>query len=423
MNFFERITGTLSTYTLVALFLFLPLFESFFNRSFRILISLVFLIYIGLILRKAPRLTKGSWIYCLYLLIFTTAYYFLGARNNLIIHLLTICLGIVLFYNSLIIQKYTVGQIWNFAKTLWIIIYIALVAEFIICISGYQGVLYQAFPESQRAQGIPGYRFINNVFSEFFQLGFNGLNFLSLEAQAYGQFCAMLSIFSINFFQPIFRIVNYKKLIFFLVIPFFLLIATPNMTAELIFICIFVAFLLIQVYLNIINFKYIMIFIISLFGLFFYIFFLDLKFIRTYKFNLHVLYELFLKKQFEFIQGMSFHEYLIGANLEKYYVYAPNFEISYLTYAIVSGFIFSTVNLLICLKFFKDTLRQSKVEGAKNNLVLADIQLKNLLLVFCLILSTIHFPVVTSYIGTALFIFHFSFGLYILKLNLEKNRI
>ena len=423
MNFFERITGTLSAYTLVALFLFLPLFESFFNRSFRILISLVFLIYIGLILRKAPRLTKGSWIYCLYLLIYTTAYYFIGARNNLIIHLLTICFGIVLFYNALIIQKYTVEQIWNFAKTLWIIIYIALVAEFIICISGYQGVLYQVFPESQRAQGIPGYRHIDNVFSRFFQFEFTGLNFLSLETQAYGQFCAMLAIFGLNFFQPVFSIVNYKKLIFFIVLPFFLLIASPNLTAQLIFICIFAAFFLIQVYLNITKFKTMLIFVISLFGLFFYIYFLDLKFIRTYKFDLHGLYELFLKKQFEFIQDMSFHEYLIGADLEKYYVYAPNFEIAYLTYAIVSGFIFSTVNLLLCLKFFKDTLRQSKVESSKNNIVMVDIQLKNLLLVFCLILSTIHFPVVTSYIGTALFIFHFSLGLYILKLNLEKNRI
>jgi hypothetical protein len=46
-----------------------------------------------------------------------------------------------------------------------------------------------------------------------------------------------------------------------------------------------------------------------------------------------------------------------------------------------------------------------------------EIQISNLLFVLSMLLSFMHFPVITSYFGTLIFIFNLSFGFYILKVN------
>jgi len=127
-----------------------------------------------------------------------------------------------------------------------------------------------------------------------------------------------------------------------------------------------------------------------------------------------------MSKQIEFMVTRSFFDYVLGVGLDEYYYVAPKFEIAYLSYLSVSGLIFGFVNLFVIFKFTGLTFKQAKALNAgdltKKRVV--EIQIANLLFVLSMLLSSVHFPVITSYLGSLIFIFHLSFGLYMLKINI-----
>ena len=115
-------------------------------------------------------------------------------------------------------------------------------------------------------------------------------------------------------------------------------------------------------------------------------------------------------------------DFLLGADVAVYNVYSTEFEIAYLSYMMVSGAVFALVNLFVILKFIIETFKQVKYTFQINSShkKFIEIQLVNMLFVLTMLLSSMHFPVITNYMGTLIFVFHLAFGLYILKINRDQ---
>lgn len=398
--------------------LFTNLAESIFAMSLRSVFTSV-LVYFLLSSWMIGQftLTRNVLNYISFLVLYVFCFYVFGSGNNLIIHIITICLGGALFYSALLALNYSVIKIWEFARKVWYLIYATLIIELIVVVSGYQGILFDTFPEENRAFGLPAYRSLYNTFANFFDLSFTGLNSITLQAQAYGQFAVMLSILGFAYTQSTFRKSNLTHIIMLIVAPLMIYSISPNITSSIIFICIVSYVFLIKLHLEIYSVKK----AIALFFIFvtiiFCYYFADLGFVRTYSFD--DLYDIFLNQQIDYMLTRSFSDYVLGVSLDEYSNVAPVFEISYLSYLSISGVIFGLVNLIILGKFTISTLKQIKVLY-KNKLVdktIVEIQVANLLFVLIMFLSSMHFPVITNYLGSLIFIFHLSFGYYLLKVN------
>ncbi|MGZ5817550.1 MAG: hypothetical protein ACXWJD_02275, partial [Burkholderiaceae bacterium] len=288
------------------------------------------------------RLTKNSFIYILFLIFYTFCFYAFGSQNNLIIHLLTICLGTVLFYNALLGLQYDVIKVWAFAQKIWCVIYVTLIIEVILVFLGYQDLLYLIFPEINREQGLPAYRSLVNTFADYFDLGFDGLNSITLQAQAYGQYCVMLSIFGFSYTRGALREGNWKKLLIFALIPTILFSISPNITSSIILIFIVAYVFYIKFHLNIYSFgKFIGILSVISACIFLY-YFGGFGFVRTYSSN--ELYDMFANQQIDYVLTRSFFDYVIGVGLDEYNDVAPTFEIAFLSYLSISGLLFGLVN-------------------------------------------------------------------------------
>lgn len=403
---------------LIFITLFINLAESLYGTSLRYIFTSIFVYYLATsLIINGFTLTKNSLGYIFFIALYVFSFYMFGSGNNLIIHLLTICIGVALFYNSLLALNYDVIKIWKFVKIIWCVIYLTLAIELIFVILGYQDLLSDTFPEFKRTLGFPAYRSLDNTFASFFEFNFKGLNSITLQAQAYGQFCVMLTILGFTYTENRYRISNLIRLLIFIVVPLIMYSISPNITAIVIFIFIVSYFLFIKSYLKIYSFvKLLSLSIILIILVLFYLLG-DFGFVRKYQF--HDIYDLFLSHQFDYFLTMTFSDYILGVNLENYYNVAPKFEISYLSYLSVSGLIFGLLNLIILFKFTHSTLKQIKYFYKTKPFYkkLIEIQSANLLFVLSMLVSSIHFPVITNYLGTLIFIFHLSFGFYILKIN------
>ncbi len=399
--------------------LFISLTESAYGTSLRYVFTLMFAYYIASSETIGKfTLSRGSIKYIAFLMLYAFCFFVFGSGNNLIIHLFTICFGVVFVYNMMLSLNYDVVKIWQYATKFWYVIYFTLIVELIIVIYGFQGLLYETFPEANRTYGLPAYRSLINTFAIFFRLEFNGLNSIILQAQAYGQLCVMLTILGFSYTQSSFRKSHLFKFLTLVMCPLILYSISPNITASIIFIFIIANIFFVKFYLGVFSTaKFIILSgVISIVVCLYYL--SDLGFVRTYNFN--SLYTLFMSKQIEFMVTRSFFDYVLGVGLDEYYNVAPKFEIAYLSYLSVSGLIFGFVNLFVIFKFTGLTFKQVKALNAgdltKKRVV--EIQIANLLFVLSMLLSSVHFPVITSYLGSLIFIFHLSFGLYMLKINI-----
>jgi hypothetical protein len=403
---------------LVFIALFINMAEAVSVRSLRSIFTLVFAYYLAssFLLNKAV-LTKSSFDYILFLVVYTFCFYLFGSGNNLIIHLLTICFGVVLLFNALLASNFSLEEIWGFAKKVWCVIYFTLVVELVLVMLGYQLKLYAMFPEETRALGLPAYRSLYNTFATFFGLDFTGLNSVTLQAQAFGQFCIMLTILGFSYTRVTYSKNNFLKALTFLVAPLLIYSVSPNITSSVLFLSIVAYVLFLKLYLGLYSLgKFIALsgFVLTL--IFFY-YLSDLGFVRKYHFE--DLYDLFLSQQVDYLLSKSLSDYLIGVDLREYHDVNEVFEIGYLSYMMVSGAVFALVNLCIFFKFIWVTLKQAKlinqIKSADKKII--EIQLSNALFVLVMLLSSMHFPIMTNYLGTLIFVFHFAFGFYILKIN------
>lgn len=408
------IVGTL----LVFIALFINMAESVAAKSFRNIFTLAFAYYIASsLLLSRVVLTKTSFNYILFLVVYTFCFYSFGSGNSLVIHLLTISLGTALLFNALLASNFALEDIWGFAKKTWCVIYFTLVVELALVVLGYQPALYAMFPEEDRVLGMPAYRSLDNTFAAFFDLNFKALNSVTLQAQAYGQFCVMVTILGFSYTRGTYTKGNFWKVLMFLVVPLLIYSVSPNVTSSIIFMAILGYVLVIKLYLRVYSLgKFIAISSFVLTLIFFY-YVSDLGFVRKYRFE--NLYDLFFGKQLDYLFTMSISDFLLGVELREYQRVNPEFEIGYLSYLMVSGALFGLVNLFIVFKFTLATLKQVKFINQIKSVdkTVIEIQLTNALFVLTMLLSSMHFPVITNYLGTLIFVFHLAFGFYILKMN------
>lgn len=404
---------------LVFIGLFINMAEAVLVQSLRYLFTMVFAYFLASsFLMNKVVLTKASLKYILFLIGFTLCFYLFGSANNLIIHLLTICFGTVLLYNALLASNFKPEKIWGFAIKVWCVIYLTLIIELILVTLEYQPTLFVIFPDETRALGLPAYRSLTNTFADFFDLNFSGLNSVTLQAQAFGQFCIMLTIFGFTYTRDKYNKSKISNTLVFLVAPLLLYSVSPNITASIIFIFILANFLFIKLYLRIYSFGKFLALFCFIIAIILYYYLGDFGFVRTYSFEL--LYTLFFEKQIDFIMTRSMFDLFLGVDVAEYNFYSDEFEVAYLSYVMVSGAVFALLNLFVILKFVIETFKQVKFTFQINSFdrKFIEIQQVNMLFVITMLLSSIHFPVITNYMGTLIFVFHLAFGLYIL----EKNR-
>jgi hypothetical protein len=421
-NFLKLSTSKYYSLIVASLLVFIALFinmaEAVSVRSLRSIFTLVFAYYLvsSFLLHKVV-LTKSSFNYILFLVAYTFCFYLFGSGNNLIIHLLTICFGVVMLYNALLASNFSLGEIWGFAKKVWFIIYFTLVVELVLVVLGYQLKLYAMFPEETRALGLPAYRSLYNTFASFFGLDFTGLNSITLQAQAFGQFCVMLTVLGFSYTRATYSKNNILKAFTFMVAPLLIFSVSPNITSSVLFMFIVTYVLFLKFYLSVYSFGKFIALSGFVFALIFFYYVSDLGFVRKY--NFEDLYDLFLSQQIDYLLSKSLPDYLIGVDLHEYHSVNEEFEIGYLSYLMVSGAVFAVVNLFIIFKFTWVTLKQAKfinqIKSADKKII--EIQLTNALFVLVMLLSSMHFPVITNYLGTLIFVFHLAYGFYILKIN------
>ena len=354
-------------------------------------------------------------------MVYVACFYFFGSGNNLIVHVLTIFFGITLLYNALITSNYTIEKVWMGLKILWVLIYITLIMEFVVVFLGGQETLYDVFPQENRLNGLPAYRSLVNSAKDYFGLHFDGLNSITLQAQAYSQYCVMLMIFGFSFFGKIFYKINPRNLALYFFGPLLLFLISPTTTASIILIFEFSFLLLIRKWLIPTRMiKYIIlitsIIIIST---------ILLQMELIMKYDTSDLYDLFIEGQINHFSERSFSEYLLGYGMNEYEYISTKYEIALISYMSICGFSICIINIAIMLGLIKETLRQTKILYKlgfikKNNL---EIQLINLTLMLAMFISSIHFPVITNYLGSLLFISHFAFGFYMLYLNRNYLRL
>ena len=415
INLFRLIKNNYFYFILIFTTLIINLFESIYSTSLRDIFTVVLTIFIVSINgKRAIKITNYSILYISILLIYIVFFYYFGSGNNLILHLLTIFFGVVLLYNSLISSGYSIEKVWMGFKILWALIYITLVIEFFIVLLGGQEILYDIFPEENRLYGLPAYRSLVNSSRDYFGLNFDGLNSITLQAQAYSQYCAMLMIFGFSFVGRRFNKINFRRLTIYFLLPIFLFLISPTTTAFILIIFEFLFLFVIRKWMvnsGIISY---IILIIPMITITFY--FLNSELVMKY--DISDLYSLFLENQINHFLERPLSETLIGYSMEEYDYVSTKFEIAFLSYVSMAGLIISVINIIILLYFIKDTLRQAKLLynnlNEKNNV---EIQLINLTLILAMLLSSIHFPVITNYLGSLLFISHLAFGFYMLYLN------
>ena len=407
----------LVTGLLVLSLLIISMIESILGVSLRLFITGVFVYYLCICFGfNGFILTRGTLRYIVFLLFYSFSFFLISSGNNLIIHLLTISFGVVFLYGAMMRIKIDIELTWSRVLIFWRFIYFTLVIELVLVFLGYQNFFYNLFPESNRIFGLPAYRSLYNSFTNYFELDFDGLNSITLQAQAYGQFCVMLTILSFQHAKKNTSDNKFFSFIFKLVVPLLIFSVSPNITATIVFIFILIYVVAMRYYIGQYSLSKLLCMSGLMLFLFGYYYFADLGFIRRYESD--KIYDLFLGAQLDYIFNINTIDLLFGVGLEEYYEVAPAFEIAILSYLCVSGMVFGLVNLYLILKFSIRSLKQIKCAVDNNeNHNIAEIQSTNLLFMLSMLLSAIHFPVITSYLGSAIFIFHFSFGLYILRMN------
>jgi hypothetical protein len=400
---------------LVLLVLTTSMAESFFVTSLRYLVTLVFAYYLGVCLvSRNLKIPRNIYLYLGFVTIYTLVYYLVGSGNNLIVHLLTICYGVAGLYMVMLKLKFDIFFVWRYVILFWVLMLVLLAVELILAIFGYQELLSNLFPESNRVFGLPAYRSIYNSFGSHFELGFDGLNTVSLQVQAYGQFCIMLTILGFSYMSQTLKISRLSKCFWFLLVPLALYTSSPNITAAVMFAFIIGYVLFVKFYIGIYSTGRLLVAFAVLASSMLVYYLGNFGFVRSYP--AEDLYDLFIAKQFEYIYTIPLSDYIIGVGLQEYYDLAPAFEIAYLSYLSVSGLVFGGINLYLLINFTTRSFRQIKsLNLIQSRFLLAEIQAANLLFVLSMFLSSIHFPVITSYLGSGIFIFHLAFGMYILK--------
>jgi hypothetical protein len=390
--------------------------ETYFDRSFTTLIYASFLLYLVAVAARSRnfQIKKSVLIVLICNSFYAINYFLIGPGSYLMIQTLIVCIGVPLLYNAMVIMNYDVLQVWNAFKKIQIAIYCSLIVEFVIAILGYQSALEAAFQPSSERPSLAGYFSLHNSFAAYFDLGFVGLKSLALTYQAYGQFCVMLTIFGFRYLK---RPFNPFKSIVFVIAPIALSLVSPNATAVAILVSIIVAMILIKAYLNLYSPLRVLVWFLTLPIALYIVYASNLGFVRTY--DLELFYLVYVAPQMDYVLSRSIIENVIGVDARIFEELRQQFEVALLSFMSATGSVFFVLNLSLVVFLIFKNLQQIKFlhkERSCSNEYL-EVQIMNLLFVISMLVSTIHFPVISTYIGSMIFVMNLSLGFYIVHTN------
>lgn len=399
--------------------LFSNVFEAYFQQSFRLPLSAICIILISQCFLIKPKIHRNVLIYVISVLIYLDIYYLFGSGDYRIIHVYTILIGAALLYNVMVAANYSSEEIWGLCKLIWITIYITLLGELLFVVLGHQQFLYDIFPESiNKPKGLPSYRIIHNTFANFFGLDYNGLNSIILSAQSYGQLCITLTVFSFKL-SGIRNKEFLKYSILFILLPVLLYVISPNITGVIVLFSIMFCNVLIKQYIGMYS-KPRTLIAMSLVVVLVTVFFIaDIGFVRRYDWG--EFYLDYVSPQINYVLNKNFSEYIIGADPKGFREVIDQSEIGALSYASAVGMIFLSLNLVLLLYFMCRNLIQIKTLYLRKlcKVDYLEMQIKNLLLIVAMLVSTIHFPILFDFVVSLLFILNVSFCIYSVNNNMK----
>ena len=400
----------------VTTILLATLVETYFDRSFRTVIYALFVAYVLLVgIRHKTFIVKEAVLIGLAgNAFYVSAYFLLGPGSYLMAPVLTVCIAIPLLYSCMIMMDYDPMEVWGTFRRIQIALYVSLVAELLVAVFGYQGVLESLLPPGVNRPSLFGYALLHNTFSAYFDLGFMGLSSLALINQAYGQFCVMLVIFGIRYQKAPFSL---SKFTLFIAIPVAMAIVSPNVTSVVILVSIVAAAVLIKAYLNVYSRLHVVGWMLGLPAFLYGIYKADLGFVRSYEVDLF--YAVYVEPQVDFISKRTLAENLFGADPRIFEDLRQQYEVALLSYMSATGPVFFLMNFSVVLYFIFKNLRQIRelyVRGLGAGAYL-EAQIMNVLFVIAMLVSTIHYPVIGTYIGSMIFILNVALGFYFVYTN------
>ena len=401
--------------------LLVTLVETYFDRSFRTVIYVLFLAYVLLVgVRCKTFIVKKAVLIGLVCNAFyATAYFLIGPGSYLMAPVLTVCVAVPLLYSCMTMMDYDPMELGDAFRKIQFAIYLSLIAELLIAVFGYQPVLESLFPPGVNRPSLFGYIPLHNTFANYFNLNFGGLSSLALISQAYGQFCVMLTIFGIRFLKTPFSFSRFTLLV---AIPVAMSIVSPNVTSVVILLSIIVVTILIKAYLNIYSRLHVVGWMFGLPTVLYAVYKADLGFVRTYEADLF--YSVYVGPQLDFISKRTLVENLFGADPRVFEDLRQQYEVALLSYMSATGPVFFILNLSVVLYFVYRNLRQIKYlyETGLCTDAYLEAQIMNVLFVVSMLVSTIHYPVIGSYIGSMIFILNVSLGFYFMHTNEKMIR-
>lgn len=396
--------------------LFVTLVETYFDRSYRPVIYALFLAYVLLACIRCKTLIvkKIVLIGLVCNAFYAITYFLIGPGSYLMVPTLTVCIAVPVLYSCMIMMDYDPMEVWGAFRKIQVVIYLSLIAEFLISIFGYQNALEGLFPPGVSRPSLFGYVPLHNTFAAYFNLNFGGLSSLALISQAFGQFCVMLSIFGIRFFKTPYS--DYR-FIFFAAIPVAMSIISPNLTSVVILVSIVATAILIKAYLNIYSRLHVFGWIFGLPVVLYAVYTAELGFVRSYEMDLF--YSVYIEPQLDFISKRTLAENILGADPRIFEDLRQQYEVALLSYMSATGPVFFILNLSVILYFIFKNLQQIKYlyEAGLCADGYLEAQIMNVLFVVSMLVSMIHYPVIGTYIGSMILIFNLSLGFYVMHKN------
>ena len=395
------------------------LWESHWGISLRLPLTLAFLaLFVMYTFGKKIILEAGLVSYLVFTFLYLGIYILIGPKNNLAVHVYTLIFASLLLYQMMMCTGKNMYATWRLIEAVWLFIYASILFEVLLVACGWQPSLYDLFPAENFLIGLPGYRYLHNTFANFLDLNYLGLNSILLSAQGFGQFCAMLIVFGVRFSPETKRSLASRQIIFIL-LPLLLLIASPNLTAMIMAVCVGLMNLCIRQYIGISSLKRMLILLAILSAFVLFVYFGEFGFIRTY--NLIDFYVEFVEPQLDYVAQKTLLENFLGVNVIEFTQVSRVNEVGLLTYASAVGPFFIACNLILVFYCVSQNLRQIKYlyRSRYGDQKYLEIQIMNILLLLSMLLSAIHFPVLFSFAGSLLFALNVAYCL----LSLKRNKI
>jgi len=218
-------------YYTVLISLSLPFFASHFNIELhRILLVFVSFIFVCWIIKKGDIIVVNKYILFFYfiftLLVIIDMIIGRGLRTFSMSHSL---IYIFIFFHIYILNNHKISAkiLFNQSDIIFKIIIIFLLIESLFLVTGNFNYLQKLFPVTGSSI-VEGFRAYHNRFSDFYRLGFPGLNSLITGNQV----ASNLALFSMVWFAPIYKFPPRKnsRIIWF-ILSALLLLFSPTMSA------------------------------------------------------------------------------------------------------------------------------------------------------------------------------------------------